>query len=205
MTTALVGAGVVALGAGAALPDHAGPLGLTAASTSNDLADRLLADDRASRGDARNPAVEVQPAPNVWLLPVQTYHVTSTYGPRWNKQHAGIDLGATEGTPFYAAASGVVTLCRWNGGYGYSVQIDHGAGITTIYGHASKLLCKEGQRVQAGDLIAKVGNTGHSFGAHLHYEIRVNDKPVEPTQFMKAHGVDLLTHAQAIYGDQISD
>ena len=207
MTTALVGAGVVALGAGAALPGHADPLGLTAASTNSDVADRSLATDRASRSDVRNLAAEIndQPAPNVWLLPVHAYHLTSTFGPRWNKQHAGVDMGATEGTPMYAAAGGVVTLCRWNGGYGYNVQIDHGAGITTIYGHASKLLCREGQRVQAGDLIAKVGNTGHSFGAHLHFETRIDGKPVEPTQFMKEHGVDLITHAQAIYGDVISD
>ena len=207
MTTALVGAGVVALGAGAALPDHADPLGLTAAASTSDLGDRLATGDRASRDNARNLAAELhdQPAPIVWLLPVQTYHVTSTFGTRWGVLHAGVDLGATEGTPIYAAAAGVVTLCRWNGGYGYNVQIDHGGGITTVYGHASKLLCQEGQKVQAGDLIAKVGNTGHSFGSHLHFETRINDKPTDPVPFMKSHGVDVMTHAQAIYGDQISD
>lgn len=206
MTTALVGAGVVALGAGAALPDHADPLGIAAASANEDLAERLLAGDRASRGDSRETAGNSnQPAPDVWLLPVRTYHVTSLYGTRWGKLHAGVDLGASEGTPIYAAAAGIVTLSRWNGGYGYVVQIDHDGGITTIYAHASKLLAKEGQKVKAGDLIAKVGNTGHSYGAHLHYEIRIDGTPIEPTAFMKDHGVDILTHAEAVYGDIISD
>lgn len=206
MTTALVGAGVVAFAAGAALPDHAEAPGASGTAASVDLANRLLADDRASRGDARDGAVaSEQTAPDVWLLPVQTYHVTSPFGMRWGKLHAGVDLGGAEGTPMYAAAGGIVTLCRWSSGYGYSVQIAHGGGITTVYGHASKLLCQEGQKVQAGDLIAKVGNSGHSFGSHLHYEIRVNDKPVEPVGFMKARGVDIMKHAQAVYGDVISD
>ncbi|MBN1171853.1 MAG: M23 family metallopeptidase [Micromonosporaceae bacterium] len=197
---------MVALGAQAALPDHADPLGSGDAAASADLVNRLLAEDRASRDDSRDGAVaSEQKAPDVWLLPVQTYHVTSLYGTRWGRLHAGVDLAATEGTPMYAAAAGLVTLCRWSSGYGYTVQITHGGGITTIYGHASKLLCEEGQRVQAGDLIAKVGNTGHSFGSHLHYEIRLNGKAIEPTGFMKAHGVDIIKHAQAVYGDIISD
>lgn len=206
LATALIGAGFVALGAGTALPGHASPLGFTAAANSTGLTARTVAEERATRGNARNPAAEHnQPAPNVWLLPVQTYEVTSVFGARWGTQHPGVDLGASEGTPFYATAAGLVTVCRWNGGYGYNVQIDHGGGILSVYGHSSKLLCKEGQRVQAGDLIAKVGNTGNSFGPHLHFEIRVNNTVIDPVPFMKTHGVDINTHAQSIYGDKISD
>lgn len=208
MATALAGAGIVAFGAGAALP-HAKPLGFSTTAATADLADRTGTgggDERATRGEVRNAAGQVdQPAPEVWLLPMKGYEVSSLYGERWGRLHAGVDLAAREGTPFYAAAAGVVSLCKWNGGYGYNVQIDHGGSITTIYGHASVLKCREGQKVQAGDLIALVGNTGDSYGAHLHFEVHQGGRAVEPVAFMKKHGVDIMTHAQAIYGDKISD
>jgi murein DD-endopeptidase MepM/ murein hydrolase activator NlpD len=188
------------------MPGHADPTGFTTAATASDTSSRVTADNRASRDDARGMAAEVnQPAPDVWLLPIQSYQVTSPFGVRWGVLHPGVDLGAPEGTPFYAAAAGVVIICGPNAGYGNNVQIDHGGGIISVYGHSSKLLCHVGQKVQAGDLIALVGSTGYSFGPHLHFEIRQNNKPIEPTKFMKDHGVDILKHAQAIYGDQISD
>lgn len=201
MGTALAGAAVVAAAAGAALPGHAAPVDsqVTLASDT-DQRDG----DRASRKDSRVAEYQL-PAPDVWQLPILQYQITSPFGARWGKAHKGVDLGSKEGTPFYAAAAGTVTLCAWNGGYGNEVQITHGGGIVTIYGHSSKLLCKVGQKVKVGDQIALVGNTGHSFGAHLHFEVHVNDEAVEPTEFMKKHGVDLVNHAQAIYGDNISD
>jgi murein DD-endopeptidase MepM/ murein hydrolase activator NlpD len=205
LTTAVVGAGVVALGTGAAFPD--GHASLTAIDASldgglgpGDLAGRLTNGDRSSRSNARTPVTTSdQAAPNIWLLPLRDYHVTSLFGRRWGTLHPGVDLGIPEGTPYYAAAAGKVILCRWNGGYGYNVMIDHGNGVVSVYGHSSKLLCKEGQRVQAGDLIALVGNTGYSFGAHLHFEIRINDKPINPIPFMRERGVDIPAQVDAAY------
>jgi murein DD-endopeptidase MepM/ murein hydrolase activator NlpD len=197
-----VGAGVVAIGAGAALPDKNidDTFSLEASSDFSPLGSRQFAIGRSSRNDVRTPTSTLnQPAPNVWVLPLRSYTVTSFFGMRWGQLHPGVDLGAPEGTPFYAAAAGKVILARWNGGYGYNVMIDHGGGIISVYGHSSKLLVKEGQFVQAGEKIALVGNTGHSFGTHLHFEIRINDKPIEPLAFMTQHGVDIVKHTEAIY------
>ena len=200
MTTAFVGAAVVAMGAGAALPDKGTDSGfsLEASGEFSDLSTRF-GTDRADRDGTHNPSSTLnQPAPKVWVLPLRSYTVTSYFGTRWGRLHAGVDLGAPEGTPFYAAAAGKVILSRWNGGYGYNVMIDHGGGTISVYGHASKLLVKEGKFVQAGEKIALVGNTGHSFGTHLHFEVRVNDKPVEPLAFMRQHGVDIQKHTELL-------
>jgi murein DD-endopeptidase MepM/ murein hydrolase activator NlpD len=202
LTTAIVGAGLVAITTAAALPDRAADHGmaLEASADFGDLSTRL-GGDRASRGDARTGAMSTlnQPAPTVWVLPIRSYTVTSFYGRRWGALHAGVDLAAPEGTPFYAAAAGRVVLSRWNSGYGYNVMIDHGGGVLTVYGHASKLLVREGQPVNAGDRIALVGNTGHSFGSHLHFEVRLDERPVEPLGFMRRHGVDIQKHTEAIH------
>jgi murein DD-endopeptidase MepM/ murein hydrolase activator NlpD len=193
---------VVALGAGTTLPAHV-PTSATAADANlyGDLADRMQS-DRAARGDAaRNPlSSSDQVTPNIWLLPLPNYTVTSPFGQRWGRLHPGVDLAAPEGTKYYAAAAGTVILCRWNSGYGYNVMIDHGGGVISVYGHSSKLLCREGQKVQAGDLIALVGNTGFSFGPHLHFEIRVDGTPTDPIPFMRAHGVDIPKHIETAYG-----
>jgi murein DD-endopeptidase MepM/ murein hydrolase activator NlpD len=198
LMTAIVGAGVVALGTGAALPDNPGtPFRSSAAY--GDLDDRGQA-ARAGRGGTHGEMPTLsQPAPTIWVLPIQKYTVTSRFGRRWGLLHAGVDLGAAHGTPFYAAAAGRVVVARWNGGYGNNVQIDHGGGIVSVYGHSSRLLVKEGQQVRAGDRIALVGDTGHSFGSHLHFEVRVDGTPVEPITFMREHGVDLQQHTEAIY------
>ncbi len=200
ITSAVVGAGMVALGVGAALPDQGNELSFEASADYNDLGSRT-ATYRASRGDPHTGGMSTlnQPAPEVWVLPIHKYEVTSFFGRRWGLLHAGVDLGAAQGTPFYAAAPGRVILARWNAGYGNNVMIDHGGGIVTVYGHSSRLLVKEGQMVQAGDKIALVGNTGHSFGSHLHFEVRVDDEPVEPLAFMRRHGVDIQKHTESIY------
>jgi murein DD-endopeptidase MepM/ murein hydrolase activator NlpD len=205
LTTAVVGAGVVAFGTGAAFPDGGTSLAAIDASLdgglgAGDLANRIAGGERSSRSHSRTPVTTSdQAAPNIWLLPLRDYHVTSLFGQRWGKLHPGVDLGAPEGTPYYAAAAGTVILCRWNSGYGYNVMIDHGNGVVSVYGHSSKLLCREGQKVRAGDLIALVGNTGYSFGAHLHFEIRINDKPINPIPFMRARGVDIPAQVDAAY------
>ena len=101
-----------------------------------------------------------------------------------NAQHIGIDIAADTGDPILAAASGIVTSSGYMSGYGYAVVIDHQNGFKTLYGHASKLLVEKGEKVKKGQVIAKVGSTGRSTGPHLHFELQVNNKAVDPTKYM---------------------
>ena len=113
--------------------------------------------------------------------------ISSGYGLRWNgaEFHQGIDIAAEMGTPIVATADGVVTIAGWNaGGYGNMVDIDHGSGVSTRYGHASAVMVTAGQRVRRGQIIAYVGSTGHSTGPHLHYEVRLSGQPVNPTSYL---------------------
>lgn len=117
--------------------------------------------------------------------------ITSPFGYRMhpilkiNKLHTGIDIGAAMGTDILAANSGKVITAAYNAnGYGYYIMIDHGGGIVTLYGHSSKLLVKKGDVVTKGQVIAKVGSTGMSTGAHLHFEVRVNGKYTNPLEYV---------------------
>lgn len=98
--------------------------------------------------------------------------------------HEGIDVSASQGTPILAAASGRVVYSGRRNGYGLTVELDHGYGYETLYGHASKLLVRKGQTVKRGDVIALVGSTGLSTFSHLHYEVRVGGRPVNPLQYV---------------------
>jgi murein DD-endopeptidase MepM/ murein hydrolase activator NlpD len=101
--------------------------------------------------------------------------------------HAGIDLAGPIGTPIYATADGIVDRSEWNnGGYGNLVELDHGHGIQTRYGHLSKSLVTAGQHVKRGDMIALMGSTGRSTGSHLHYEVRIDGKAVNPVPFLQS-------------------
>jgi murein DD-endopeptidase MepM/ murein hydrolase activator NlpD len=98
--------------------------------------------------------------------------------------HEGIDLGAPEGTPIHAAASGTVIYAGWMGGYGNLTVIDHGGGIATAYGHQSSIAVATGQQVTQGEVIGYVGSTGHSTGPHLHFEVRVDGSAVDPLGYL---------------------
>jgi murein DD-endopeptidase MepM/ murein hydrolase activator NlpD len=100
------------------------------------------------------------------------------------KYHNGLDLAVPSGTPVTAADSGVVLVSGWQGGYGNFVAIDHGKGISSCYGHNSRLLVSVGQRVEKGQTIAISGNTGLSTGPHLHFEVRVNGNPTNPLRYL---------------------
>jgi murein DD-endopeptidase MepM/ murein hydrolase activator NlpD len=103
--------------------------------------------------------------------------------------HGGVDLAGPIGTPVYATADGVVGRAEWNnGGYGNLVEIDHGQGIQTRYGHLSRLIAQPGQRVHRGDLIGLMGSTGRSTGSHLHYEVRIDGRAVNPIPFLQDAG-----------------
>jgi murein DD-endopeptidase MepM/ murein hydrolase activator NlpD len=103
---------------------------------------------------------------------------------RWGRMHEGIDIGVPYGTPIHAAAAGTVIYAGWMSGYGNLTVIDHGHGLATAYGHQSSLAAPNGQTVSQGQVIGYVGCTGHCFGPHLHFEVRVNGQPVDPLGYL---------------------
>lgn len=105
------------------------------------------------------------------------------------RPHEGIDVSAPMGSPIEAPAAGVVKDAGWETGYGNTIVIDHGFGIVTKFAHCSKLLVKDGQRVSRGQRIALVGNSGLATGPHLHYEVHVNGRPVNPLKYVLPDGV----------------
>ncbi|WBO22020.1 M23 family metallopeptidase [Sphingomonas abietis] len=134
--------------------------------------------------------------------PVQQFRYTSGFGVRGNpfgghggEMHPGLDMAAPTGTPVYATADGIVGRAeRTYGGYGNLVQLEHGKGLETRYGHLSQILVHDGQRVHRGDLIALVGSTGRSTGSHLHYEVRIDGRAVNPMPFLQT--ADYMTALQ---------
>ncbi len=139
------------------------------------------------RNQNRNPGPSGSGA---MMWPTDATEITSPYGWRTHPifgtsiYHSGIDIGADYGDTVRAADSGVVIYADWMGGYGKAVIIDHGNGISTLYGHNSELLVSEGQRVRKGDAISRVGSTGYSTGPHLHFEVRQNGSPTDPMAYL---------------------
>lgn len=127
-------------------------------------------------------------APNLWPVEGQ---VTGSFGERidpFNGEgafHSGVDISSAYGTPIIAPADGVVTFADFMGGYGKAVMVDHGHGIATRYGHLSGFAVTTGQHVHRGDVIGYVGLSGRSTGPHLHYEVRINDTPVNPYKYLR--------------------
>ncbi|MDX8153021.1 peptidoglycan DD-metalloendopeptidase family protein [Patulibacter brassicae] len=109
---------------------------------------------------------------------------TSPFGQRWGRLHAGIDIAVPTGTPVRAADSGTVAIAGWVGGYGNYICINHGGGLSTCYGHNSRLGVRVGQQVTQGQVIAASGNTGNSTGPHIHFETRVNGVPRDPMSYL---------------------
>ena len=116
--------------------------------------------------------------------------ITSPYGYRTHPifgttiYHSGIDIGVDYGTPVQAADGGTVVEAGWGSGYGYAVVIDHGNGLSTLYGHNQELAVSAGQSVSQGQVIAYAGSTGNSTGPHVHFEVRANGDPVDPQGYV---------------------
>jgi murein DD-endopeptidase MepM/ murein hydrolase activator NlpD len=135
----------------------------------------------------------------LWVSPLPEAATTSCYGPRWGRLHAGVDLAAPDGTRIRAAGAGIVTAAGPADGYGNAVLIDHGNGYLTHYGHLSVITVPVGGHVRAGEQIGNEGSTGHSTGPHLHFEVHEGayQNPIEPTAWMREHGVDITGCTEA--------
>ncbi len=132
---------------------------------------------------ARSGGTQLPPPTGGFIWPLSA-PITSPFGWRWGRIHEGIDLGAPSGAPIAAAAAGTVIVAGWMGGYGNLVVIDHGGGISTAYAHQSSMAVAVGQSVAQGQIIGYVGNTGYSFGPHLHFEVRVNGAAIDPLGYL---------------------
>ena len=138
--------------------------------------------------------------------PVSSFSFTSGFGVRADPfrhsaaMHAGIDLAGPIGTPIYATADGIVSYSGWMHGYGNLIEIEHGKAIETRYGHLSKLLVKPNTRVKRGQLIALMGSTGRSTGSHLHYEVRLDGRAVNPVPYLQATDYLLAMEKRATAG-----
>jgi murein DD-endopeptidase MepM/ murein hydrolase activator NlpD len=134
--------------------------------------------------DAANTE-RAEPTTSGMMLPVDG-HITSYFGYRYHpilhftRFHAGLDIGAAWGSPIVAAGNGQVVAAGWAGGYGREVQIAHGGGLTSLYGHMSEIVAQAGSYVHAGQLIGYVGSSGLSTGPHVHFEVRQGGQPVNP-------------------------
>lgn len=127
--------------------------------------------------------------PAIMPMPKNKGQIISGFGLRFHpilkyrRMHTGIDIAAPKGTPIYATGNGIVTSADREGGYGITCQINHGYGYETLYGHLSKVIVKPGQKVKRGEIIGYVGSTGLSMAPHLHYEVILNGKKVNPVYF----------------------
>ncbi len=206
VTSAFVGAGVVALGAASELPDTKAVnptvlAGLQDSSAGAELLDQRQEEnaDRAARGQETAPKVSED---DVWLLPIDgDYTFTSPYGVRWGKLHAGIDLSAPEGTLYKSVHAGVVKKAGYDGGFGYAITIEHPDGSRAVYGHSSRLFVRKGDTVKAGQVIGAVGSTGAAYGTHLHFGFYdPKQRWADPVREMRFRGVDLKLKVEAVYG-----
>ena len=143
----------------------------------------LAARIRSAQSSAIVPAPTGAASAAGFVWPVHGV-LTSGFGWRWGRMHEGIDLAVSNGTPVVASAAGTVIVAGWMGGYGNLVVVDHGGGISTAYGHNTSVTVGVGQQVAQGQLIAYSGNTGHSTGPHVHFEVRINGGAVDPMGYL---------------------
>ena len=142
---------------------------------------QLGAQIRAAQAGASGPTATPSSAGLIWPV---SGPVTSPFGPRWGGFHSGIDIGVGTGTPIHAAAAGKVIYCGWESGYGNLVVLDNGGNLATAYAHQSAIAVACGQDVSQGEVIGYVGCTGHCYGPHLHFEVRINGEPVDPLGYL---------------------
>ena len=179
--------------------------GVEAARKAKEEADRLAREQaerdkaNAGAGGGGGGGGGGAPAPSGWARPSSGRH-TSGYGQRYSQCgpnycasgfHRGVDMAAGCGSGIYAASAGVVTMAWPYSGFGNYVRIDHGGGVQTSYAHMSRIFVRAGQRVSAGETVGAEGETGNSFGCHLHFEVYVHGSAVDPQPFMRARGISV--------------
>jgi murein DD-endopeptidase MepM/ murein hydrolase activator NlpD len=138
---------------------------------------------RLARAAGAAPAGPIKHGSGALIFPIDGA-ITSPFGFRWGRLHAGIDIAVPEGTPIRAADSGKVVLMAFTGGYGNYTCIQHSGSLSTCYGHQSRFGTSNGASVSQGQVIGYSGNTGNSTGPHLHFETRVNGSPVDPMGYL---------------------
>jgi murein DD-endopeptidase MepM/ murein hydrolase activator NlpD len=165
--------------------DHVDRLDSDVSDIEDKIQKRLAAIAAQQSGVAALPAGAIQEAGNGFIWPVNG-PIVSPFGMRWGRLHAGVDIAVPAGTPIRAAKAGTIAFVQdeaSSGGYGNYTCIDHGGGVSTCYAHQSSFAITSGS-VDQGDVIGYVGCTGHCFGDHLHFEVRVNGTPVDPMGYL---------------------
>lgn len=164
-----------------------------AARRAAEAAKKAAASKRSSSSSSSSNETAYAGGDGPFLLPVGSARISSSFGPRTHpitgekgKVHTGVDFAVPQGTSIHAADSGTVILAEWWSGYGYCVIIDHGGGVWTLYGHIRKggIRVSSGDKVNRGDVIAESGSTGNSTGPHLHFEVRIDGKTVNPMPYL---------------------
>jgi murein DD-endopeptidase MepM/ murein hydrolase activator NlpD len=203
VAAATAGAGLTSYALGTTLPREPDTITLAAsasnvtssaaepseAATEREPAREAATQGRSSRSQRRAGAPVPAQIPQ-WARPARG-EITTYFEMRWGEFHPGLDIAAPLGTPVRAASEGVVTMAGWNGGFGKMVLIDHGGGVTTLYGHNADLRVEVGERVVAGQLIADMGSTGYSTGSHVHFEVHVGEDKVDPRAWLRKRGVSI--------------
>jgi len=174
------------------LPNSGGPLPEVEMSEE----DAELVNDLRDLRAAANPAF----IPNMWAhmgkINNEFGFRRNPFGGRTYEFHGGMDIDGERGDIVVAPANGTVIKTGWQGGYGNMIELDHGNGLTSRYGHLSKIEIEQGDQIRRGQLIAFVGSTGRSTGPHLHYELRLNDKPINPRHFLPPEPVSIQKPAK---------
>ncbi len=149
---------------------------------------RIVVPAPGSSPESLNPTTPIRPRRPGMIWPSRGV-VTSRFGLRGKRHHHGIDIAAPVGSPIRSTRDGVVQFAGWQGGYGRLVILDHGDGLTTWYGHASRILVRVGQRISKGEVIALVGTSGQVTGPNLHFEVRRNSVPLDPWPFLTGRSI----------------
>lgn len=156
---------------------------MAAASRSRQSATSTATASATAATDTTTTTTSTEVGTGGWTWPAGGT-VTSEFGYRWGRLHAGLDIGAPEGSPVWAARGGTVTYAGAMGGYGNLVLLDHGGGVSTAYAHQSAIMVSVGTSVSAGQQIGQVGSTGNSTGPHLHFETRIGGNPQDPRSYL---------------------
>ena len=194
-------------GAASASTTAAASSATTAATSATELAELQVSEQSRSLFNTWKKLDAVDPQPAIAIpsaQPVERLDYSSNWGVRSDpfhgnaRMHAGVDIRGPVGTPIYATADGFVGRAQRAGGYGNLVELDHGKGLQTRYGHLSKILVNPGDRVRRGQLIGLMGSTGRSTGSHLHYEVRMDGSAVNPVPFLTVGDYTLMTQDRAL-------